>query len=77
MILKNNLKLALFGNDLFRGSGINSKALINTISFNQIENPDSRRFGLSIIYNFNNYKKKSPNDNSAQDEINRMNDNKK
>ncbi|OJV36281.1 MAG: hypothetical protein BGO33_04605 [Bacteroidia bacterium 43-41] len=53
------------------GNKMNMKGLINTISFDQREIPDSRNFGVSVIFRFNNYKK-TKEYNSAEDEMERL-----
>lgn len=71
--LNDQLQMTLFGNDLFNGNRMNMKGYINTISFDQIEIPDSRNFGISFIYRFNNYKNKTRGYNAAENEMDRLN----
>ncbi|MEA4980825.1 MAG: outer membrane beta-barrel family protein [Petrimonas sp.] len=69
--LKDRLQITLYGNDLFNGNKVKMNGLINTISFDQREIPDSRNFGVSVIFRFNNYKK-TKEYNSAEDEMERL-----
>lgn len=57
--MDDRLQVVLKVNDLFKGSDNRYTGRINTITFNHNERADNRRWGIHLIYRFNNYKQKA------------------